>query len=231
MSRSRPLLFTIVVTLGSIVVSAPAAALTFLMDSGSVEVFLMEGTTELASIGPFDLNGTSDFAEFDVSPVAMSDFQFSALDIQDQAISQILGGGSLPGLWGWFNIDIDVVATPGIGYTAGGTDLGGGFYTLTGTNVDVTGTITIDHWGGFSKSVTLMFPTYHADANLMSSVLTLDKMHLGDVILSDEGGNDHTIELVADITFVGTLVPEPGTGLLVGAGLAWIAARRRRATL
>jgi len=229
LSRSRPLLLAVLVVFGSIAASAPASALTFQMQSGSVEVFLMEGTTELASIGPFDLNGTSDFAEFDVSPVAMSDFQFSALGIQDQAISQILGGGSLPGLWGWFNIDIDVVATPGAGYTAAGTDLGGGYYNLTGTNVDVTGTISIDHWNGFSKSVTLMFPTYQADANLMSSVLTLDKMHLGDVILSDEGGTDHTIELVADITFVGTLVPEPGTGLLVGAGLALIAARRRRA--
>jgi hypothetical protein len=52
-------------------------------------------------------------------------------------------------------------------------------------------------------------------------------MVLGGVILRDEYGVDHSFELVADIAFVGTLVPEPGAGLLLGLGLAGLAARRQ----
>ena len=225
-SRNLPVRALLLASLACLA-ATPASALTFLMDSGSVEVFLMEGDTELASIGPFALNGEDDFAEFDVAPVGLSDFQFTANDIQDQAITQLFGGGALPGLWGWFNIDIDVVATPGAGYTFGGSDLGGGDYFLTGTNVDLTGTISIDHWDGYSKNVTLTFPTYEADANLLSNVLTLDKISLGGVILTDEHGHDRTIELVADVMFVGTVIPEPGTALLVGLGCGVLALRRR----
>ncbi len=85
---------TLVITFAA----SSASAYRFEMVSGSIEVFLRESGTDLASIGPFDLNGTDDFTDFSDSPIAMSDFQFSALGIQDQAIAQLAGGGSLPGL-------------------------------------------------------------------------------------------------------------------------------------
>ncbi len=116
---------------------------------------------------------------------------------------------------------------PGSSYTAGGTDLGGGDYALYGTDVDVTGTVTVDHFFGHSKSVTLNFPTYTANANLTTTTLTLDKVTLGGVVLDDEFGTDHNFEIIADIVFIGTLVPEPGTGLLVAVGLGILAARRQ----
>lgn len=210
-----------------VLLPSAASALRFDMDSGSVVVYLRESGVDLATIGPFAMNGPGDFADFSPSPVAMTDFQFSALGIQDELISQLAGGGSLPGLWGWRWLDIDVIATPGQSYTAWGTDLGGGDFLLEGTDVDLTGIVTVKHWDGFTKSVSLTFPQYTADANLTNSMLILDKVTLGGVTLSDEFGSDHDFEVVADIVFVGTLVPEPGSGVLVGLGLGLLARRRR----
>jgi len=221
MRRLWPLLFVLLL-------AAPAQAVRFELQSGSVELFLQKGGVDYAGIGPFDLNGPDDFADFETAPVSLADFQFSALDLWSLPIAQLASGGVLPGLWGWFQLDVDVVATPGAGYTGTGQDLGGGLYALQGTNVDLTGTVTVHHWNGFSQSVVLSFPEYVADASLMSSVLTLDKVRLGGVTLFDEGGNDHVFELVADIVFVG-VVPEPGTALLLGVGLLALAIRRRRA--
>lgn len=207
-----------------------ASALRFDMESGSVEIVLRQVSSgqDLAHIGPFEMNGPDDFADFSIAPVAMTDFRFSALNIQDQAITDLIGGSTLPGLWGWFNLDVDVIATPGASYSASGTDLGGGDYLLEGTDVDLTGTVTVGHHDGYSKTVSLHFPTYTADANLTITTLILDRMNLGGVVLHDEYGVDHSFEIIANIVFVGELVPEPGTGLLFGLGLAGIATRQRR---
>ena len=54
--------------------ASTASAVRFDMQSGTVEVFLREvGGSPLAGIGPFDLNGVDDFADFNADPVAMTD--------------------------------------------------------------------------------------------------------------------------------------------------------------
>jgi len=111
-----------------------------------------------------------------------------------------------------------------------GSDLGGGQFAVSGTNVDLTGTITVKKIlgsGTFSRNVVLSFANYSTTANLSGSVLTLPNLVLGSVDIDDEGGKSHHLDLVANISFVG--VPEPAElMLLLTAAGAVLAGRQRR---
>jgi hypothetical protein len=177
--------------------SAQAAPLLYNFTSGTARVTATFGALTIAS-STIVLNGTQ--VTFDQSPASLTSFQFTAPTSVIPLLS-ILSGTSLT-LSG-----LSVV--PGAGYSnlsatvAGGINAGPSAFSQ--TNAALSGQIRLGGGG----------------------TLALNGITLGVVTLPAAGvfpGGNVTIK--ADVIFNG-IVPEPGTALLMGMGIAGLAARRR----
>jgi hypothetical protein len=200
--------------------SAQAAPLVYNFTSGTARVTATYGALTIAS-STIVLNGTQ--VTFDTSPASLTSFQFTAPTTVIPLLS-ILSGTSLT-LSG-----LSVV--PGAGYS--NLSVTGPFAPPTTYNYTV-GPVAATGTAAFTGAITAG-PSAFSQTNAALSgqirlggggELALNGITLGVMTLPAAGifpgGN---VTLKADVIFNG-IVPEPGTAMLMGLGIAGLAARRR----
>lgn len=203
--------------------AAHAAPILYNFTSGSVT---LTATTSFGTIGVGTVPLTGTQVTFDTGPPAgLTSFLFTAGPVGPLPLAGIFSGVSVT--LGSLSI------APGVGYssTATGPSPLPGTYNYTASNVAVSGVASL------SGLVTLP-PTAFGTSNPFlagqvnvtgTGTLALNGITLGTLTIPPipaifyPGG---TATLKADVLFTG-IVPEPGTALLLAAGLAGLVATRR----
>lgn len=205
-----------------------ATPVTYFWTSGSAKITAtLNGSSILPGSGSINIPVNGTFVQFDTAPLALTDFEFTMPNTVVN-LGGILAGNSVT-LSG-------VAIQPGAGYPLPNVLFGANPYTYTVGPVDVTGSLTgAGLLLGFLSlpGFTVTNPSLSGSVTLGGgNTLALNGITLGTVAVPSipfvlpSGG---TLGFKADLLFTG--VPEPGTALLVGAGLAGLGLVRRRTSL
>lgn len=204
--------------------SAAAAPITYNFTGGSATLSATVAGFGTIGIGSVPLTGTQ--VTFDTGPPAgLTSFLFTAGPVGPLPLAGIFSGVSVT--------LASLSIAPGGGYssTATGPSPNPGTYNYTASNVAVSGVASLS---GLVTTGPTAFGTNNpflagqvtvtGTGNLALNGITLGTLTLPAIpAIFYPGG---TATLKADVLFTG-IVPEPGTGLLLAAGLAGLAASRR----
>jgi hypothetical protein len=187
--------------------------------TGSVTVTGTAGATVLFA-DTVPLTGTS--VTFDTATPSLDDFLLVGGTTATTPLSIVFGG------FDSFTLDMFSIV-PALGYTNLSTTMTGpGTYSFAVGGVDVSGSATaMDSSNTLPDTVIpfgFMNPTAAGTLDINTGILDLQGVTLGSILVPGEAD---PLIIKADILFTG-LVPEPGTGILVGIGLAGLAYARRR---
>lgn len=205
--------------------AANAIPQTFSFVSGQVHItanVVGQAGFLLDTVQPLD----GSFIDFESAPVGVTDFEISIAPTGSLMLSSSYGG--------YDTIVIESsILTPGVGYTSSGSFLGGGQYSVLMGPVDVDAVYSASDSGMVTPpvaNVPLSFtnPSLTATVNADLVTFEMNGVTLG-IIPGALVGETSDLIVKGDITFVG-IVPEPGTGLLMGLGLSGIGLLRRRAS-
>lgn len=204
--------------------TAQATPVTYYFTTGSATLSATVPVFGTIGIGSVPLTGTQ--VTFDTGPPAgLTSFLFTAGPVGPLPLAGIFSGVSVT----LSSLSI----APGGGYssTATGPSPGPGLYNYTASNIAVSGVASLS---GLVSTPPTAFGTNNPFLAGQVTVtgggaLALNGITLGTLTIPAipaiffPGG---TATLKADVLFTG-IVPEPGTGLLLAAGLAGLAASRR----
>ena len=187
--------------------------------SGSVTVTGTAGATVLFG-DTVPLTGTA--VTFDAAIPNLDSFSFVGGTTTPTLMSASFGG------YDSFTLNSFTIA-PGVGYTNLSTVMTGpGMYSFAVGPVDVSGSATAMDTTLTLPDAVIPFgfanPTAAGTLDINTGTLDLTGVTLGSILVPGEA---QPLIIKADILFTG-LVPEPGTGILVGMGLAGLAYARRR---
>lgn len=218
--RARNLLLAAAITLFA--ASAQAAPITYLFTSGQVTVTATVGATPVA--GPVTISLTGSAVQVDETALVLNYTLLSAGSSGSVAIS--------PSYLGYTSINIDFASLSAFGGTLTLLDPGPpGEYGYSIGPVTVTGQMDLVNTNPFLSVTNQPFGfsnpsasgTLFVDTNV---AIALDGITLGSIDPDGPGGADPLV-LKGDFLFEG-VVPEPGTAILLGLGLAGVASSRRR---
>jgi hypothetical protein len=213
-----PSLRSLIVSLALLLpAAAQAAPIRFALDHGSVTARIeLQGT--LVGSGSGSLDGG--FVIFDPVTGALSDFSLQSSDL-------FLLAAALPGALN--ALDLDIVITPGAGYSssAAGSNpwsilLGPIDVAYSGSMLDATPPI-----GSAPVSVAGVVPI---NSFGVTAYFNADRMRLGlgGVKVGEIRWGDHVFDVLADIEFVSFAIPEPALAGLTALGLLALGLARRR---
>jgi len=204
--------------------AAHALPVIYNFTSGQVTLSATVAGFGTIGVGTVPLTGTQ--VTFDTSPIALTSFQFTAGPAGPLPLSGIFSGVSVT------LSSLNIV--PGGSYSSSGSGPIAPLstYNYLANNIAVSGVASLS---GLATTGPTAFGTNNPFLSGKirlngSGQLTLNGITLGTLAIPAipsiffPGG---TATLKADVLFTG-LVPEPGTGLLLGAGFAGLAAARRR---
>lgn len=203
--------------------SATATPVTYLFDSGEAKITATAGATTVVDTTIL-LDGL--FVTFDAAIPSVIDFSFTAP--QSAPISMLTTYGG----YDTFVVESASI-NPGVGFSNFSvTPTGVDTWSFLVGPVDVAGVYSASHTSGVPPPVMNLPAPFVGDSFLNGSINTNTMVfELLGITLTELSGMDfgETDDLVikADITWTGTVVPEPGTATLLAAGLVGIAVRRR----
>jgi hypothetical protein len=201
-----------------------SAATTFYFTTGSATVTATAGSSTVLSPTVVTINGV--FVDFDESGNGqLVDFDITLPQSATLNLTTPYGG--------YDEVVIESAdLSPGVGFNnLNNQNLGGGIYTFLAGPTDINGVYSASDSTLTNPSM-MNVPVPFTDTSYISGTVdvTLGTLELTGITLTKlpAGLFGETDDLVvkADITFTG-LVPEPGTGLLVGVGVTLMAIRRR----
>jgi PEP-CTERM motif len=201
--------------------SVQAAPITYLFTSGQVTITATVGGNPVAGPVTVPLTGTAvqidepttlnymiltigSTGSISISPAYLG---YTSINIDFATLSAFAGSLSL----------FDPGPPAGYNYTIGPVNVAGQF---DATNTNPFMNLTNQPFGFSNPSAS---GTLFVDTNV---ALALDGITIGSIDPDGPGGNDPLV-LKGDFIFEG-VVPEPGTAILLGLGLAGVAVRRRR---
>jgi len=216
-----------IVTIGAVaLISLPgvSAATTFFFSTGSATVTATAGGNTVLSATVVSLDGV--FIEFDASGNGqLVDFLITLPQSPTLTLTSPYGG--------YDEVVIESAdLSPGIGFgNLSNQNLGGGVYSFLAGPIDINGVYSASD-STLTNPPQLNVPVPFTDTSFINGTVdvTLGTLELLGLTLTRLPaaffGETNDLVVKADIMFTG-LVPEPGTGLLVGAGLTLMAIRRR----
>ena len=206
-------------------VSGTASATVFTFTSGTATITATAGATTILSGTIVPLTGV--FVEFDSAGAgSLDDFLITLGPTATLALDTAYGG--------FDQVVIESAdVSPGIGFTnLFNQNLGGGLYSVLASPLDTNGVYS-------ASDSTLTNPpvnnvpvpftdtsSINGSVNIVMGTLELTGITLTSLPAGLFPGESDDLVVKADLAFTG-VVPEPGTGLLVGLGLIAIATRRR----
>jgi len=199
--------------------SSQATPVTYLFTGGSAT---LSATSSFGSIGLAAIPLTGTEVTFDSAVPSIISFEFTAGPTGALPLSGILSGISVT--------LASLTIEPGSGFSSVVSPPVGMTYNYTASNIAVSGVASLS--GAVSLPPTAFSsnnPFLAGQIQLGSGTLALNGITLGVINVPAIGPfPGGPITLKADVLFTG-VVPEPGTGLLLGAGVAALAGARRRA--
>lgn len=218
--RARNLLLAAAITFFA--ASAQAAPITYLFTAGQVTVTATVGAIPVA--GPVTISLTGSAVQVDETALVLNYTLLTAGSSGSVAVS--------PSYLGYTSINIDFASLSAFGGSLTLLDPGPpGEYGYSIGPVTVTGQMDLVNVNPFLSVTNQPFGfsnpsasgTLFVDTNV---AIALDGITLGSIDPDGPGGADPLV-LKGDFLFEG-VVPEPGTAILLGLGLAGVASSRRR---
>jgi hypothetical protein len=210
----------LVVCLGASAHATAAPIYTF--TTGTATVTVTAGGVELTGPGGAVLDMSGVFVEFDDGIPLLVDFSMTITPGQMFTLVTPYGG--------YDEITIESAElTPGVGYSqVSGTDLGGGFYSVSVVGVLVDAIYGASFSGGPPPTpvagVALPFTTFMAASIQVTGSGEFSMVPIDFGSLPVFPGETDPLVITADITWSG-IVPEPGATILLGLGLMRLSAR------
>jgi hypothetical protein len=201
-----------------------SAATSFYFTSGSATVTATAGGSSVLSATVVAIDGV--FIEFDEAGNGqLVDFDITLPQSGTLNLSTPYGG--------YDQVVIESAdLSPGIGFSnLNNQNLGGGIYTFLAGPTDINGVYSASD-STLTNPPMMNVPVPFVDTSLLSGTVnvTLGTLELTGITLTmlpgGAFGEANDLVVKADISFTG-LVPEPGTGLLMGVGLTLMTIRRR----
>jgi hypothetical protein len=218
---------TAVAAFVAFLIPGAAAAATFNWTSGTVTISATAGADIVLASISVPTDGV--FVEFDATGAgSLVDFLITIPTTSLLSLEQPYGG------FDQFVVESASVK-PGIGYTnLFNQDLGGGVYAVLASPLDIDGQYSAIDSTATNPPVSNI-PVPFTDTSAINGTvnITLGTLELTGITITElpagffPGATDNLV-VKADIFFTGMVVPEPGTGLLLGLGLLAVAGVRTK---